>query len=134
MDRRKAILRATGEIVTLRYDKNIDGETIYTIIEDTKRNFIPDELRIIDDNWDFIQITQKWYTGYSHCDNVAYSDDLQCCLDGEADDEKLERVKEMFGDTPEQWAFAQIQIDAELLSAAVKNFLNYIYHRKLYIE
>lgn len=131
MDRRKAIVRATGEIVTLRYDKNIDGETIYTIIEDTKRNFIPDELRIIDDNWDFIQ---KWYTGYSHCDNVAYSDDLQCCLDGEADDEKLERVKEMFGDTPEQWAFAQIQIDAELLSAAVKNFLNYIYHRKLYIE
>lgn len=134
MDRRKAIVRATGEIVTLRYDKNIDGETIYTIIEDTKRNFIPDELRIIDDNWDFIQIIQKWYTGYSHCDNVAYSDDLQCCLDGEADDEKLERVKEMFGDTPEQWAFAQIQIDAELLSAAVKNFLNYIYHRKLYIE
>lgn len=131
MDRRKAIVRATGKIVTLRYEKNIDGETIYTIIEDTKRNFIPDELRIIDDNWDFIT---KWYPGYSQCDNVAYSDDLQCSLDGEADEEKLERVKEMFGQTPEEWECEQIRIDAELLSAAVKNFLNYIYHRELYIE
>lgn len=129
MDRRKAIVRATGEIVTLKYDKNINKETIYTILEDTKREFIPDELRIIDDNWEFIE---KWYPDYSHCDNVAYSDDLQCCLDGEADEDKLERVKEMFGETPEQWECEQIKIDAELLMAAVKNFLNYIYHRELY--
>lgn len=131
MDRRKAIVRATGEIVTLRYDKNIDEETIYTILEDAKRKFIPDELHIIDDNWEFIE---KWYPGYTHCDNVAYSDDLQCCLDGEADEEKLERVKEMFGETPELWECEQIKIDAYLLSTAVENFRNYIYHRKHYIE
>lgn len=131
MDRRKAIVRATGEVVTLHLEEDVNGEIHYSILEDTERNFIPDEIRIIEDTWSFIQ---RWHPDYSHCDEVANSDDLECCLDGEADDEKLERVKEMFGDTPEQWAFAQIQIDAELLSAAVKNFLNYIYHRKLYIE
>lgn len=131
MDRRKAIVRATGEVVTLHLEEDVNGEIHYSILEDTERNFIPDEIRIIEDTWSFIQ---RWHPDYSHCDEVAYSDDLECCLEGEADKEKLERVKEMFGDTPEQWECAQIEIDAELLSAAVKNFLNYIYHREHYIE
>lgn len=131
MDRRKAIVRATGEIVTLHLEEDVNGEIHYSILEDTERNFIPDEIRIIEDTWSFIQ---RWHPDYSHCDEVAYSDDLECCLEGEADKEKLERVKEMFGNTPEEWECAQIQIDAELLSAAVENFLNYIYHRELYRE
>ena len=131
MDRRKAIVRATGEVVTLHLEEDVNGEIHYSILEDTERNFIPDEIRIIEDTWSFIQ---RWHPAYSPCDEVAYSDDLECCLEGEADKEKLERVKEMFGDTPEQWECAQIEIDAELLSVAVKNFLNYIYHREHYIE
>ena len=131
MDRRKAIVRATGEVVTLHLEEDVNGEIHYSILEDTERNFIPDEIRIIEDTWSFIQ---RWHPDYSHCDEVAYSDDLECCLEGKADKEKLERVKEMFGDTPEQWECAQIEIDAELLSVAVKNFLNYTYHREHYIE
>ena len=131
MDRRKAIVRATGEVVTLHLEEDVNGEIHYSILEDTERNFIPDVIRIIEDTWSFIQ---RWHPDYSHCDEVAYSDDLECCLEGKADKEKLERVKEMFGDTPEQWECAQIEIDAELLSVAVKNFLNYIYHREHYIE
>ena len=131
MDRRKAIVRATGEVVTLHLEEDVNGEIHYSILEDTERNFIPDEIRIIEDTWSFIQ---RWHPDYSHCDEVAYSDASECCLEGEADKEKLERVKEMFGDTPEQWECAQIEIDAELLSVAVKNFLNYIYHREHYIE
>ena len=130
MDRRKAIVRATGEVVTLHLEEDVNGEIHYSILEDTERNFIPDEIRIIEDTWSFIQ---RWHPDYSHCDEVAYSDDLECCLEGKADKEKLERVKEMFGDTPEQWECAQIEIDAELLSVAVKNFLNYTYHREHYI-
>ena len=131
MDSRKAIVRATGEVVTLHLEEDVNGEIHYSILEDTERNFIPDEIRIIEDTWSFIQ---RWHPDYSHCDEVAYSDDLECCLEGEADKEKLERVKEMFGDTPEQWECAQIEIDEELLSVAGKNFLNYIYHREHYIE
>ena len=130
MDRRKAIVRTTGEVVTLHLEEDVNGEIHYSILEDTERNFIPDEIRIIEDTWSFIQ---RWHPDYSHCDEVAYSDDLECCLEGKADKEKLERVKEMFGDTPEQWECAQIEIDAELLSVAVKNFLNYTYHREHYI-
>ena len=126
MHREKAIVIATGEIVTLHFKNEKDGETTYSILEDVNREFIPDELRIIDDNWTFIE---KWHPNYYHCDYVADSDDIQCCLDGEADEEKLERVKESFGNTPEQWKCAQIEIDADLLERAVDNFYKSIYKR-----
>ena len=84
MHREKAIVIATGEIVTLHLKTEKDGDTTYSILEDVNREFIPDELRIIDDNWAFIE---KWHPDYYHCDEVADSDDIQCCLDGEADEE-----------------------------------------------
>ncbi len=126
MHREKAIVIATGEIVTLHLKTEKDGDTTYSILEDVNREFIPDELRIIDDNWTFIE---KWHPDYYHCDEVADSDDIQCCLDGEADEEKLERVKESFGNTPEQWKCAQIEIDADLLNRAVDNFYKSVYKR-----
>ena len=54
MDRRKAIVRATGEVVTLHLEEDVNGEIHYSILEDTERNFIPDEIRIIEDTWSFI--------------------------------------------------------------------------------
>ena len=57
MQRDKAIVIATGEIVTLHYSKERDGDVYYAILEDANRLFIPDELRIIDDKWSFIY---KW--------------------------------------------------------------------------
>ena len=126
MHNEKAIVRISGEIVTLHFKKETDRETFYTILEDRNREFIADELRIIDDTWMFIE---RWHPDYYHCDEVALSDDLQCCLDGEADEEKLEIVKEMFGNTPEQWECAQIEIDSHLLERAVDNFYQSIYHR-----
>ena len=54
MQRDKAIVIATGEIVTLHYSKERDGDVYYAILEDANRLFIPDELRIIDDKWSFI--------------------------------------------------------------------------------
>lgn len=126
MVRTKAIVRASGEIVTLRNKKKEFNDTYYTILEDTKRRFIPDEIRIINNTWEFIE---QWHPDYYHCDEVAFSDDIQCCLDGEADEEKIVRVKEMFGDTPEQWECAQLEIDAQLLESSVENFYKHIYKR-----
>ena len=102
------------------------NDAYYTILEDTKRRFIPDEIRIINNTWKFIE---QWHPDYYHCDEVAFSDDIQCCLDGEADEEKIERVKEMFGDTPEQWECAQLEIDAQLLESSVENFYKQIYKK-----
>lgn len=121
----KAIVLATGEIVTINSAKENDGDTVYTILEDVNRKFIADELRLIDDKWTFIT---KWHPDYN-CDEVAYSDDIDCCLAGEADEEKLERVKALFGETPERWQTAQIEIDAELLDESVDNYYKRIFHR-----
>lgn len=121
----KAIVLATGEIVTINRSKEIDDETIYTILEDVNREFIAEELRIIDNKWSFIM---KWHPDYN-CDEVAYSDDIDCCLAGEADEERLERVKALFGKTPERWQTAQIEIDADLLDESVDNYYQRIFHR-----
>ncbi|MGM9832274.1 MAG: hypothetical protein ACI31A_01115 [Candidatus Limisoma sp.] len=121
----KAIVLATGEIVTINCAKEEDGDTVYTILEDVHRKFIADELRLIDDKWAFIM---KWHPDYN-CDEVAYSDDIDCCLAGEADEERLESVKALFGKTPEQWQTAQIEIDADLLDESVDNYYQRIFHR-----
>ena len=126
MQRDKAIVIATGEIVTLHYSKERDGDVYYAILEDANRLFIPDELKIIDDKWSFIF---KWLPNYNFNEKVSQSDDLQCCIDGEADAEKLERVKKSFGNTPEKWMCAQLEIDAFLLDEAVDNFYNKVYRR-----
>lgn len=127
MQRKKAIVIGTGEIVTIHSKKEVYDEIHYTIFEDANRQFIPDELRIIDDNWEFIM---KWLPDYDFSDEVAYSDDLQCCIEGEADEARLERVREMFGKTPEQWERAQLEIDANLLARAVDNFCVRVYHHQ----
>lgn len=121
----KAIVLATGEIVTINNQKDKNDDIVYTILEDVHREFIADELRIIENKWDFIM---KWHPDYN-CDEVAFSDDIECCLSGEAEEDRLETVKAMFGKTPEQWEIAQIEIDAGLLDESVDNYYQRIFHR-----
>ena len=44
----KAIVLATGEIVTINNQKDKNDDIVYTILEDVHREFIADELRIIE--------------------------------------------------------------------------------------
>lgn len=125
MNYTKAIIIATGEIVTpvkrCEQQKSEAHGLLLEILEDRSRYYLEDELHIIDDLWAFIE---KYLPGYYQDDRVAYSDDLQCCLDAEADEDKLMRVRQLFGDTPEEWERAQLKIDRELLEEAVEHFVS----------
>lgn len=121
----KAIIKQTGEIVTPVITPNTPRSEargrLLDILEDNHRHFFEDELHIIDDLWEFIGANLP---GYSQDERVAQSDDIECCLSAEADDEKLMRVREQFGNTPEEWERAQIEIDRELLDEAVEHFMS----------
>lgn len=121
----KAIIKSTGEVVTLvkpcSAPKSEARGKLFDILEDNHRHFFEDELHIIDDEWEFIEANLP---GYYQDERVAQSDDIQCCLDAEADDEKLKRVRFLFGDTPEEWECSQIKIDRELLDEAVEHFMS----------
>lgn len=121
----KAIIKSTGEVVTLveRFDapKCVTRGRLFDCLEDTHRHLWENELHIIDDEWEFIEANLP---GYYQDERVAQSDDIQCCLDAEADDEKLKRVRHLFGNTPEEWERAQIKIDRELLDEAVEHFMS----------
>ena len=125
MNYTKAIILSTGEIVTpVKTCNTLKTEArgvLFDILEDRHRHFFEDELHVIEDLWGFIE---KHLPGYYHDERVAQSDDLQCCLDAEADDEKLKRVCYLFGDTPEEWERAQLKIDRELLEEAVEHFMS----------
>ena len=51
----KAIVLATGEIVTINNQKDKNDDIVYTILEDVHREFIADALRIIE-NKSFLYI------------------------------------------------------------------------------
>lgn len=72
----------------------------------------------ITDIWDFIG---RWHPNYN-CNQVLWSDDIQCCLDGEAEGWKLQSVIDNFGPIPEHWLKAQEEIDRELLAVSVEAY------------
>lgn len=119
---KKAIVKYTGEIVTLSFlDREAKPERAYYILEDVTRTIAESDLFIIEDFWEFLT---EHMTDYYRDQRVADSDDIECCLFGEADEDKLQRVRDSYGDTPEQWLCAQIAIDREMLEEAVHNFMS----------
>lgn len=124
----KAIVKSTGEVVTLDIASVIimdNGTRIYRELNNKNRSFTHEDLALFDMSyWDFIV---AWLPNYTHDDRVAYSDDLQCALDNEADEDKLERVRSMFGVTREEWVNAQTNIDAQLFREALENHNRQMY-------
>lgn len=122
---KRALVKATGEVVTIDTALKVEASNrgyLYRTADMTA-SYWEDELTMFDDcdYWEFIE---RWHPDYYHSQEVADSDDLQCCLDAEADDEKLKRVRYLFGDTPEEWERAQLKIDRELLEEAVEHFMS----------
>lgn len=112
----KAIVRATGEVVTLRNHT----ERYTEILEDNHRVFHVEDLYIIEDFWAFLE---QYLNNYSQDDDVALHDDIECALTGEADDEKLERVcVRCNSKKPEDWLRVQLSLERELMKEAARNF------------
>lgn len=125
----KAIIKSTGKIVTT-YRQTSDtnqGKSVVRILEDADAVFNERELDFIGDEWEFIE---QYLPDYSQNEDVAMSDDIQCCLDAEANADKLQRVIEQCGPTPEDWQREQLRIDSQLLNAACDNYFKQVYGRE----
>lgn len=125
----KAIVKKTGKIVTTYSTTALcdsDTQTEFRILEDANTKYRACELDFIEDLWVFIA---EWLPDYTHNANVALSDDIQCCLEAEADADKLQDVINACGDTPEEWEREQLRIDRDLLEEACDNYFRQIYGR-----
>lgn len=118
----QAIVKATGELVTIDTGSRLSSSrgTLFRSADRT-RTFFEDEIDIFDD-FDYWEFIERWLPNYSSSQRVAESNDLQVCIDGEADDEKLANVKDWCGDTLEEWVEEQTRIDAALFAEALENF------------
>lgn len=120
---KKAIILKTGEVISI-YDRKfevVDFGHIYVAIDAANNVFDAEELHIIEDTLTFIE---ENLPDYNTNTKVTLSDDIQCCLDCEAPDYKIENVISQCGQHVEDWASAQIRIDRELLEEAARNFVS----------
>lgn len=114
------IVKSSGEVIALLpwlcEDEN--GKVFYERIGD-RTEYPEDAIDRLDDYegslWEFLG---EYYLGYNCSAGVALSDDIECALTGEADDEKLQRVVENCGVSPVDWLRVQMRIDTELFEEA----------------
>lgn len=93
------------------------------ILEIISENYIKahrlSELTTLGETFDFVC---KHYPDYEHCDEASDLDDLDCIINNECDDEKIERITYKWGSDPEWWEIQRDHIYSELIKGAVKNF------------
>ena len=114
------IVKSSGEVIALLpwrcEDEN--GKVFYERIGD-RTEYPEDAIDRLDDYegslWEFLG---EYHPGYNCSAGVALSDDIECALTGEADDEKLQRVVENCGVSPVDWLRVQMWIDTELFEEA----------------
>lgn len=70
--------------------------------------------------FDFIQ---RYHPNYN-CDEVGWLSDLDCLIDNECDDEKLERLTYVYGSDPEEWERKHDELMQELFDEAKESYLN----------
>lgn len=69
-------------------------------------------------SWHFIE---RFHPDYSHADEIAWIDDLECAICDECDDAKLERVK-VWGQTVDEWFTAHEALMKIILKRAFENY------------
>lgn len=72
----------------------------------------------IDDKWGFIE---KWLPDYYHNEDVAYSNDLQCYIDGETENGRYYELQDMFPDV-EDAELEMEAVDGRLFAEAWDNY------------
>lgn len=75
----------------------------------------------IADIWEFVS---KYYPDYGHSDRIAYSDDLQCILDGQEMTESKQRVFDMFNGDLEAIQVEYDKVHREIYEMSIQAYLN----------
>ena len=121
----KAQVKSSGEVIEV--DNPIDSKNgALWHISGSQNCILEHELRFfsLGDMWKFIE---TWHPDYSHSDEIAWIDDLDCALAGECDDEKLESIKRNWGHTPSDWLRNKLKLESDVFSRSLHN-----YYRNLY--
>lgn len=79
------------------------------------------------DRWSFIE---KWLPDYTHDEDVAYSNDLDCYINGETENSQYYKLKERFPDINDA-IVEQEMVDSALFQVA---YNNYAAHMKKELE
>ena len=115
-----AIVRATAEVVTLkRVIAERNGLREWCIYEDDSRVVWDDQLLLVEDLWG--EFLPRYMNCYINDARVTLSDDIQCCIDGDADDAKLQRVIERYSTSIERWQTAVDDLNTIFLREAATN-------------
>lgn len=117
---KKAQIIRTGEIVSIDTSIESKNGTLWHVYG-TQNYILEDELRFLnlDSIWDFITV---WHPDYDHSDEIAWIDDLDCALDNECDDEKLSRIVQWWGSTPEEWIQHKSELEKLVFGEALDNY------------
>lgn len=65
----------------------------------------------------------RFHPRYDMCDEAGWISDLDCLIDGECDEEKLENLTAIHGSDPMQWERDRDELLQELFNQACKSYL-----------
>lgn len=80
---------------------------------------LPDIPELKENPWDF---AMKYHPDWTHSQDVADSDDLDCLIHNECDEEKYNRLTEIYGDTYEEWERQSEEVDNKIIQDAIENY------------
>lgn len=81
--------------------------------------YLLSDLATLGESFDFIC---KYHPDYSHSEDAANLDDLDCLIDNECNEEKLLLLTKIWGSDPDVWEEAREKIYAQLLNEAIVNY------------
>lgn len=119
-----------GTIYRSKNGKVIDGLDIIkadgryaidiTDMTDAKAYPLKELATLAQSRFEFIQ---RYHPNYN-CDEIGWLSDLDCLIDGECDDEKLESLTMTYGSDPQEWERQREELMQELFNAAKEAYLN----------
>lgn len=80
---------------------------------------LPDIPELKKDPWGF---AVTYHPDWTHSQDVADSDDLECLIHNECDDEKYNRLTEIYGTNREKWQEMSDEADNKIIQDAIENY------------
>lgn len=130
----KAVVKKTGKVVNLsrfRIKDESTNEISYETIEDGTKYSAKELDRLAGYEGSLWVFIPKYLPDYYSNDNVALSDDIECAFAGEADNDKLQHLKDSIGSDAFDWLWEQIRIDTALFEEAARNYWEKTYKTTL---
>lgn len=110
-----------NEIIIDGLDVVINGKNYIIDISDEEniKAHLLSRLTTLGESFDFIC---KYHPDYTHSEEAAWLDDLDCIIDGECDEEKTERITSEWGSDTDVWQKKREKIYSNLLHDAIDNY------------